>query len=140
MDYFKTKLEEFIENNFPDHLNDFIIDVSDGVYSIRCGNFSIDYIPGKPEKSQIYVWGIQNSGPDFMELDQEELKRFLLLWKRLPDFENVSCKFGLTDCICDPLYIKHHYPDWFKKLYPDGDITNACEDCEDGDGYDDEDK
>jgi hypothetical protein len=46
-----------------------------------------------------------------------------------------SCKFGYEDCVYDPNYIKYHYPDWYKSL---GSPTE-CK-CEDGNGYDDEDK
>ena len=31
------------------------------------------------------------------------------------------CPRGYIDCICDPAYIQHHCPEWYKKLY--GDLT-----------------
>mgnify|MGYP000927218569 CR=1 FL=1 len=46
------------------------------------------------------------------------------------------CKYGYKDCVCDPAYIKANYPDWYKEL---GSPTQ-CEDCTDGNCYDDEDK
>lgn len=30
-----------------------------------------------------------------------------------------ACPLGYTDCISDPAYIKHHYPEWYTKLYGD---------------------
>ena len=59
------------------------------------------------------------------------------------------CPYGATDCVCDPAYIKFHYPDWYKKLYGDKTPEEAAEKCrqkviEDPDEenycYDDEDK
>lgn len=54
-----------------------------------------------------------------------------------------TCPRGYNDCVCDPAYIKFHYPKWYKKEY--GDMTpeeasalhcsDKGEDC-----YDDEDK
>ena len=29
------------------------------------------------------------------------------------------CPRGFTDCVCDPAYIKYHYPDWYADLYGD---------------------
>lgn len=62
------------------------------------------------------------------------------------------CPRGFEDCVCDPAYIKFHYPDWYKELY--GDMTpeeaiykeNGCWDSFQNDPemnyycYDDEDK
>lgn len=31
------------------------------------------------------------------------------------------CPFGTKDCVSDPAYIKHFYPDWYEEMY--GDIT-----------------
>ncbi len=140
MDYFKNNVEDYVERNYPDLVDSFSIVESNGVYDIRFGSFSIDYIPGKSKESQIYIWGVENSGSDFMEIDSQELDNFLRLRSRLPNLEDISCKHGFSDCVYDPLYIKHHDLTWFKELYPDGDITNACEDCENGECYDDEDK
>ena len=29
------------------------------------------------------------------------------------------CPRGYVDCVCDPAYIKYHYPDWYASLYGD---------------------
>lgn len=50
--------------------------------------------------------------------------------------EPLRCKCGLVGCVCEPLYIKTHHPEWYKKL----GCPTTCESCEDGDEYDDEDK
>ena len=47
-----------------------------------------------------------------------------------------ACKYGYCDCICDPMYIKNTYPEWYKKL----GCPTTCQDCVDGNQYDDEDK
>lgn len=55
-----------------------------------------------------------------------------------------TCPHGYRDCIYDPAYIKFWYPDWYKDLYgdktPQEVVRESCNDCEDGDRYDDEDK
>lgn len=50
--------------------------------------------------------------------------------------EPLRCKCGLVGCVCEPLYIKTHHPEWYKQL----GCPTTCESCEDGDEYDDEDK
>lgn len=53
------------------------------------------------------------------------------------------CPKGNLNCVCDPAYIKYHYPKWYKDLY--GDMTpeeaaaSKC-DIEDENCFDDEDK
>ena len=47
-----------------------------------------------------------------------------------------ACKYGYRDCVCDPGYIRKHHPDWWKDL----GMPTTCDECEDGSGYDDEDK
>lgn len=60
----------------------------------------------------------------------------------MPDYERV-CPFGETDCVYDPGYIRHYYPDWWKEL---GMPTTCSHVITDTDGnqycssYDDEDK
>ena len=52
-----------------------------------------------------------------------------------------TCPHGYTDCVMDPAYIKATYPSWYNKLY--GDIKPeevVCENCANGERYDDEDK
>lgn len=51
------------------------------------------------------------------------------------NYERV-CKYGYDDCVCDPGYIRKHYPDWWKDL----GMPITCDECKDGSGYDDEDK
>ena len=50
--------------------------------------------------------------------------------------EPLRCKCGLVGCVYEPLYIKTHYPEWYKQL----GCPTTCKSCEDGDEYDDEDK
>ena len=47
-----------------------------------------------------------------------------------------SCVHGYRDCVYDPAYIKNSDPEWWEEL----GCPTSCEDCEDGDRYDDEDK
>lgn len=59
-----------------------------------------------------------------------------------PDYERV-CPLGERDCVYDPGYIRHYYPDWWKEL---GMPTTCSYVITDTDGnqycnsYDDEDK
>lgn len=46
------------------------------------------------------------------------------------------CPYGYTDCVGDCNYIKHNYPNRYKKI---GSPTK-CKNCEDGSEYDNEDK
>lgn len=57
------------------------------------------------------------------------------------------CPKGYDDCIYDPAYIKHEYPNWYKELY--GDLSpeeavltkkGCMEEGEYCEYYDDEDK
>lgn len=45
-------------------------------------------------------------------------------WANVPKFSKFmaytpTCPRGYVDCICDPAYIKYHYPKWYAKLYGD---------------------
>lgn len=57
-----------------------------------------------------------------------------------------ACPLGYTNCIYDPAYILHYYPDWYNSLYgykPTWEVVKHCfEAIEDDDCslYDDEDK
>ena len=46
------------------------------------------------------------------------------------------CKFGYSDCIHDPGYLRKHCFEWWKEL----GMPTTCEHCSDGEEYDDEDK
>lgn len=53
------------------------------------------------------------------------------------------CPQGWDDCVYDPAYIKHHYPDWYKELYRNMTPKEAAKkSCNENDKYcyDDEDK
>lgn len=50
--------------------------------------------------------------------------------------EPLRCKCGLVGCVYEPAYIKENYPDWYEEL----GCPITCEDCENGERYDDEDK
>lgn len=56
--------------------------------------------------------------------------------KHEEEYFKPACKYGYTDCVCDPMYIKTTHPEWWKDL----GCPTTCDDCDDGDGYDDEDK
>lgn len=75
-----------------------------------------------------------------MTLNEKELEEKIIGFPVLTYSEKgyyyPSCPYGYNDCVCDPMYIKEHYPEWYKDL---GSPTK-CEDCVDGEGYDDEDK
>ena len=47
-----------------------------------------------------------------------------------------TCPHGCCDCVYDPAYIRKHYPDWWKDL----GMPTSCENCPNGERYDDEDK
>ena len=47
-----------------------------------------------------------------------------------------TCPHGCEDCVYDPAYIKTHYPEWYESL----GCPTTCENCPDGERYDDEDK
>lgn len=58
-----------------------------------------------------------------------------------------ACKYGFEDCVLDPAYMKRWHSQWYEKNYGDmspedviklGDC--CCNDCSNGDCYDDEDK
>jgi hypothetical protein len=52
-----------------------------------------------------------------------------------------TCPHGYIDCVWDPAYIKATYPSWYLKLYGDTEPKdNHCEQCPNGERYDDEDK
>lgn len=56
-----------------------------------------------------------------------------------------TCHLGYSDCICDPAYIQHYNPDWYKEMYADVSPAEAsgltCRNCtEENCMYDDEDK
>lgn len=57
------------------------------------------------------------------------------------------CPIGMTDCVCDPAYIKCMHPEWYREMWrdepPDGAPLQECIDHLNKDGtcvcYDDED-
>lgn len=52
-----------------------------------------------------------------------------------------TCVHGCTDCIWDPAYIYATYPSWYERLYGEASPEDAqCENCLNGERYDDEDK
>ena len=73
-----------------------------------------------------------------MTLNEQELQNRLIGNPQPCDngYYQPLCTYGYSDCICDPAYIKANYPDWYKEL---GNPTE-CQDCVDGERYDDEDK
>lgn len=54
-----------------------------------------------------------------------------------------TCPYGYH-CVYDPAYILFYDPEWYKDLYgdktPQEVVGGSCQNCEDGDNYDDEDK
>lgn len=52
-----------------------------------------------------------------------------------------NCPHGYEDCVWDPMYIYSTYPKWYASLYGDKKPEEvACENCKNGERYDDEDK
>ena len=52
-----------------------------------------------------------------------------------------NCPHGYEDCVWDPMYIYSTYPKWYKSLYGEADPrTITCDNCKNGERYDDEDK
>ena len=53
------------------------------------------------------------------------------------------CPQGYKDCVYDPAYIKHHYPEWYEDMWrdktPEEIVKEKC-DPDDKYCYDDEDK
>lgn len=56
-------------------------------------------------------------------IDNPKFQKILKTLPKLSHFKDYIsvCPRGYVDCIHDPAYIKHHYPDWYKELY--GDLT-----------------
>lgn len=50
--------------------------------------------------------------------------------------KELRCKYGYSDCVLEPAYIKENYPEWWESL----GCPTSCPDCKNGDMYDDEDK
>lgn len=56
------------------------------------------------------------------------------------------CPKGYKDCVYDPAYVKHNYPEWYAKLYGSLSVEEAAnQSClaqinEEYECYDDEDK
>lgn len=77
--------------------------------------------------------------------EEEALSETICMDEGPSQFETVkyrpTCVHGCTDCIWDPAYIYATYPNWYKKLYGETKPAEvACENCADGERYDDEDK
>jgi hypothetical protein len=81
--------------------------------------------------------------PDYVEPDSDLVET--LCMEGPNQFKTVSykptCPHGYTDCVWDPAYIHATYPNWYKKLCGDTlPKENPCEQCPNGERYDDEDK
>lgn len=89
-----------------------------------------------------------DSGNDILDIscaDEEVWSETICMDEGPNQFETIkyrpTCVHGCTDCIWDPAYIYTTYPNWYKRLY--GETTPAevaCENCANGERYDDEDK
>ncbi len=96
-------------------------------------------------------------GPIRSEIAKEVFDLIHARLKREPSIEEIQgykpvCPRGYMDCVRDPAYIKHHYPEWYADLYGDKTpeeaihVENGCFSrfIEDPDErwycYDDEDK
>lgn len=78
-------------------------------------------------------------------VEEEMLSETICMDEGANQFETVKykpiCVHGCTDCIWDPAYIFATYPTWYKKLYGEARPTEvACENCANGERYDNEDK
>ena len=47
-----------------------------------------------------------------------------------------TCPHGFMDCVYDPAYLKEYCTEWWIKL----GMPTSCENCKNGERYDDEDK
>lgn len=61
--------------------------------------------------------------------------------KRVRSLTNIeeyhpTCPHGNIDCVYDPAYIRRYHPDWWVKL----GMPTSCQNCPNGERYDDEDK
>ena len=63
--------------------------------------------------------------------DNPEVQKILASLPKQSFFMNYVpvCPRGYVDCVCDPAYIKYHYPDWYKELYGDKTPEEAAEKC-----------
>lgn len=78
-------------------------------------------------------------------IEEEMLSETICMDEGSNQFKTVkyrpTCVHGCTDCIWDPAYIYATYPNWYKKLYGEAKPEEvACENCKEGERYDDEDK
>ena len=58
-----------------------------------------------------------------------------------PVYYKPTCPHGYEDCVFDPAYIYATYPKWYEELYGNKKPAEVvCDNCKDGERYDDEDK
>lgn len=116
----------------------------------------IEFPRGLDSKDCIRSWNrrdakkgiIVDCGNDILDIpyvEEEVLSETICMDEGPDQFKTVryrpTCVHGCTDCIWDPAYIYATYPNWYKKLYGESKPTEvACENCADGERYDDEDK
>ena len=59
----------------------------------------------------------QLSVADLLELRRREREQEKRRQAQAAKDYTPTCPRGYDDCVWDPAYIKHHYPDWFAKLW-----------------------
>ena len=89
-----------------------------------CGECPYENIPGIPDCINLKC----------MHVLINDIKEYVKKLKGSPvetpplDYYNPVCPRGYMDCVYDPAYIKHCYPDWYKSLYGDLSPEEAIHD------------
>lgn len=116
----------------------------------------VEFPRGLDSKDCIKKWNQRDSqkgttvdgGNDILDsfsVEEEVLSETICMDEGPNQFETVkyrpTCVHGCTDCIWDPAYIYATYPNWYKRLYGESKPAEVtCENCANGERYDDEDK
>lgn len=106
-----------------------------------------DYVAGScaEEKLIAHLQKQIESLTNMLHINQQQLA-FLSIdlnnnLKRVRSLTNIeeyrpTCPHGNIDCVYDPAYVRRYYPDWWVKL----GMPTSCQNCPNGERYDDEDK
>ena len=77
-----------------------------------------------------------NTNISLVRLSLRETKTRLLKCYPSINKYTLTCPHGFMDCVYDPAYLKEYCFDWWKEL----GMPTSCENCKNGERYDDEDK
>ena len=111
----------------------------------KCG-YELDFKRGYDTKECIKRWNRRGTPLKYSKpVVEEPLSETICMDEGPSQFKTVyykpSCPHGCVDCIYDPMYIYSTYPQWYKKLYGRSDPkTVNCDNCPNGERYDNEDK